>query len=134
MSTSGDLAVTTESAPVPRGPYVHARSHDGLVWVTGQIGRDPASGDFVSGGFEPEFHQAITNLETILRECRATLTDVVQAEVQFVDEADLDAMNRIYGERFREPFPARTSYGVAFLWKGARVQISCVAAVAGATR
>lgn len=131
MSTSRDLAITTVEAPVPRGPYVHARSQDGLVWVTGQIGRDPGSGEFVAGGFEPEFHQAITNLETILRECNASLKDVVRAEVQFVDEADLDAMNRIYGERFSEPFPARTSYGVAFLWKGACVQISCVAAVPG---
>ena len=122
-------AITTDAAPVPRGPYVHGRSHGGLVWVTGQIGRDPLSGDFVPGGFEPEFHQAITNLGAILAEFGCALTDVVLAEVQFVNEADLDSMNRIYGERFAEPFPARTSYGVAFLWKGAQVQISCVAAV-----
>ena len=121
-------AVTTAAAPVPRGPYVHGRSQNGHVWVTGQIGRDPVSGDFVPGGFVPEFHQAITNLESILAEFGCALTDVVRAEVQFVEEADLDAMNRIYGERFAEPFPARTSYGVAFLWKGAQVQISCVAA------
>ena len=122
-------AITTDAAPVPRGPDVHGRSHGGLVWVTGPIGRDPLSGDFVPGGFEPEFHQAITNLEAILAEFGCALTDVVRAEVQFVNEAALDAMNRIYGERFAEPFPARTSYGAAFLWKGALVQISCVAAV-----
>ena len=122
-------AITTDAAPVPRGPYVHGRSHGGLVWVTGQIGRDPLSGDFVPGGFEPEFHQAITNLGAILAEFGCALSDGVRTEVQFVNEADLDAMNRIYGERFAEPFPARTSYGVAFLWKGAQVQISCVAAV-----
>ena len=54
---------------------------------------------------------------------------MVRTQIEFVEESDLDAMNRIYGERFKPPLPARTSFGVAFLWKGARVQIDCVAAV-----
>lgn len=122
-----DVTVTTEDAPEPRGPYPHVRIDGDHVWVTGQIGRDPASGDFVTGGFEPEFHQAITNLAQILAEVGCTLADVVQTCVQFIDEDDLDSMNRIYGERFAVPYPARTSFGVAFLWKGAKVQIDCVA-------
>lgn len=122
-----DVTVTTEDAPEPRGPYPHVRIDGDHVWVTGQIGRDPASGDFVAGGFEPEFHQAITNLAQILAEVGCTLADVVQTCVQFIDEDDLDSMNRIYGERFAVPYPARTSFGVAFLWKGAKVQIDCVA-------
>ena len=80
-----DPTVVTKDAPEPRGPYVHARQHGGLVYVTAQI--------------------------------------------EFVDEHDLDAMNRIYGERFHDPLPARTSFGVAFLWKGAKVQIDCIAAL-----
>ena len=122
-----DVTVTTEDAPEPRGPYPHVRIDGDHVWVTGQIGRDPASGDFVAGGFEPEFHQAITNLAQILTEVGCTLADVVHTCVQFIDEDDLDSMNRIYGERFAVPYPARTSFGVAFLWKGAKVQIDCVA-------
>ena len=122
-----DITVTTEGAPEPRGPYPHVRIDGDHVWVTGQIGRDPASGDFVAGGFGPEFHQAITNLEQILAEVDCSLADVVQTCVQFIDEDDLDAMNRIYSERFPVPYPARTSFGVAFLWKGAKVQIDCVA-------
>ncbi len=122
-----NITVTTEGAPEPRGPYPHVRIDGDHVWVTGQIGRDPASGDFVAGGFEPEFHQAITNLTEILAEVDCSLADVVQTCVQFIDEDDLDAMNRIYGERFPVPYPARTSFGVAFLWKGAKVQIDCVA-------
>ena len=122
-----DSTVTTEAAPEPRGPYPHVRIDRDHVWVTGQIGRDPASGDFVTGGFEPEFHQAITNLAQILAEVGCSLADVVQTCVQFIDEDDLDSMNRIYGERFPVPYPARTSFGVAFLWKGAKVQIDCVA-------
>ena len=122
-----DVTVTTEDAPEPRGPYPHVRIDGDHVWVTGQIGRDPASGDFVTGGFEPEFHQAITNLAQILAEVGCTLADVVQTCVQFINEDDLDSMNRIYGKRFAVPYPARTSFGVAFLWKGAKVQIDCVA-------
>ena len=80
-----------------------------------------------SGSKPPEFHQAITNLAQILAEVGCTLADVVQTCVQFIDEDDLDSMNRIYGERFPVPYPARTSFGVAFLWKGAKVQIDCVA-------
>lgn len=124
-----DPTITTAAAPEPRGPYPHVRVHGGLAWVTGQIGRDAETGDFVAGGFSSEFHQAITNLEHILAEVGCGLADVAHTEVQFVDESDLDAMNTIYGERFHPPQPARTSYGVAFLWKGAKVQISCVAAV-----
>ncbi len=119
-------SVTSDHAPEPRGPYPHIRVEGDLAWITGQIGRDPATGDFVTGGFDNEFHQAITNLESILAEVEASLSDVVQTCVQFVDEDDLDSMNRIYGERFPNPFPARTSFGVAFLWKGAKVQIDAV--------
>ncbi len=121
--------LTTTSAPEPRGPYPHARLHDGLVWVTGQIGRDPVSGDFVEGGFGPEFHQAIKNLAAILDETGSSLAQVIRTEVQFVRESDLDEMNAIYRAWFPTPQPARTSYGAAFLWKGALVQISCVAAI-----
>ena len=126
---SDDKTITIKEAPVPRGPYVHARRHGGLVWVTGQIGRDPQTGDFVEGGFEAEFNQAIDNVEAILKAAGTSLDRVVRTQIEFVNESDLDSMNRIYGERFSEPLPARTSFGVAFLWKGAKVQIDCVAAV-----
>ena len=127
MST--DRTITTKGAPEPRGPYVHAREHGGLIYVTAQIGRDPQTGDFVKGGFEAEFNQAIDNLEAILKASGSSLDRVVKAQVEFVDESELDAMNRIYGERFRPPLPARTSFGVAFLWKGAKVQIDAIASL-----
>lgn len=126
---TGGRPVTIEGAPEPRGPYPHVHVRDGLAWVTGQIGRDPGTGDVVPGGFEAEFHQAIDNVEAILAAAGTSLAETIRTEVQFIDEDDLDAMNRVYGERFSGVRPARTSYGVAFLWKGARVQISCVAAV-----
>ena len=124
-----DKAITIKDAPEPRGPYVHARQHGRLVYVTAQIGRDPKTGEFVKGGFEAEFNQAIDNVEAILKAAGSSLDKVVKAQVEFVDEADLDAMNQIYGQRFHEPMPARTSFGAAFLWKGAKVQIDCIAAL-----
>jgi 2-iminobutanoate/2-iminopropanoate deaminase len=124
-----DPTVVTKEAPEPRGPYVHARQHGGLVYVTAQIGRDPKTGDFVKGGFEAEFNQAIDNLEAILKAAGSSLDRVVKAQIEFIDERDLDAMNRIYGRRFHDPLPARTSFGVAFLWKGAKVQIDCIASL-----
>lgn len=119
--------VITDKAPDPRGPYPHMRVDGDQVWVTGQIGRDPATGVIVGGGFRPEFHQAITNVEAILGEMGLGLHAVVRTCVQFVRESDLDDMNRIYRERFPPPYPARTSFGAAFLWKGALVQIDAVA-------
>ena len=102
MST-GDIAVTSSEAPEPRGPYPHIRIDGNRAWLTGQIGREPITQEFVERGFENEFHQSITNLERILAEVGATLADVVHTCVQFVDEEDLDAMNRIYAERFPAP-------------------------------
>jgi 2-iminobutanoate/2-iminopropanoate deaminase len=120
-------AITTQDAPEPRGPYPHVRLDGDHVWVTGQIGRDPETGDFVEGGMEAEFNQAISNLEAILLEAGSSLANVLHTCVQFVNEDDLDAMNRVYSERFPTPYPARTSFGAAFLWKGALVQIDAVA-------
>lgn len=124
---SDEPTLTTRDAPEPRGPYPHARVDGDLVFVTGQIGRDPETGGFVEGGFDAEFHQAITNVTRILEQTGSSLGQVLHTCVQFVDEDDLDAMNGIYRERFVEPYPARTSFGVAFLWKGAKVQIDAVA-------
>lgn len=128
-ATRRHVPVLIDGAPEPRGPYPHAHVHDGLVWVTGQIGRDPASGDIVGATFAAEFDQAIDNLAAILQASRTTLDEVIRTEVQFVDAHWLDDMNEVYGRRFAGTMPARTSYGAAFLWKGARVQISCVASL-----
>ena len=154
--TNAHKGVVSRRGPQPTGSYPHAHVHGNMVWVTAQAGRDPSSGELVEGGMAGQMDRAISNLEAILEECGSSLdrvirtqimyTDrsdveailkaagsslehVVKAQIEFVEEKDLDAMNRIYGERFHEPLPARTSFGAAFLWKGAKVQIDCVAAV-----
>src|SRR5438445_11882537 len=90
-----DPTVVTKDAPEPRGPYVHARQHDGLVYVTAQIGRDPKTGDFVQGGFEAEFEQAIDNLEAILKACGWSLDRVVKCQIGYTDHDDSDAIDGV---------------------------------------
>src|SRR5437879_12070009 len=105
---SPDPTVVTKEAPEPRGPYVHARQHGGLVYVTAQIGRDPKTGDFVEGGFEAEFQQAIDNLEAILKAAGSSLDRAVKAQIEFVEESELDAKNPIYSGSFKDTQPAHT--------------------------
>src|SRR5437588_11348215 len=102
-----DPTVVTKDAPEPRGPYVHARQHGGLVYVTAQIGRDPKTGDFVQGGFEAEFEQAIDNLEAILKASDSSLDRVVEAQIVVTDDADADVMDVVYGGRFHARRPVR---------------------------
>src|SRR5437773_10744047 len=123
---SSDRTITTKEAPEPRGPYVHARQHGGLVYVTAQIGRDPKTGDFVKGGFEAAFNQAIDNLEAILKASGSSMDRVVKAQIEFVDEDDLDSMNSIYGARFHAPLPASTSFGAASLSEGPKLKTDCI--------
>ena len=122
-----DQVFTTKGAPIPRGPYVHARKHGGLVWVTGQIGRDPDTGDFVKGGFEAEFNQAIDNLKAILEAAGSSLANVVRTNVYLSDMGNFAAMNEVYATYFQAPYPARTTIQAAALPGGIAVEIDCVA-------
>jgi 2-iminobutanoate/2-iminopropanoate deaminase len=104
-------------------------AHRGLVHVSGQLGTDPETGMLVPGGFGAQMRQALDNLAAGLAAAGSGLDHVVKAQIELVDEADFDVMNEVYGERFHEPRPARSSFGVAFLPRGARVQIEALAAV-----
>src|SRR5438270_517983 len=148
-----DETITIDKAPVPRGPYVHARKHGGLVYVTGQIGRDAKTGDFVKGGFEAEFNQAIDNLEEILKasgsglegqleraisnldailaDCGSSLASVIKTMVMVVGDPEESVIDAVFARRFPN-LPARTVFGVAFLaaepgHESVRVQLDCVA-------
>jgi 2-iminobutanoate/2-iminopropanoate deaminase len=127
-------SVVSRKGPQPTSSYPHAHIHDGMVWVTAQAGRDPVSGELVPGGMEGQLDRAISNLEAILEDCGSSLDRVVRTMIMFLDEDDLDAMNRVYGNRFKAPMPARTSFGVKFLaaepgTEKVRVQIDCVAEI-----
>ena len=123
------VKVRTPNAPTPKAPYAQAIKANGFLFVTGQVSRDPGTGEFIDGPFEDQFRRAIKNLEAILRAGGSSLGDVTMLTIYMINHDDLDTMNRVLGEYFPDP-PARSSFGVGFLWKNCKVMIDAIA-VAG---
>jgi 2-iminobutanoate/2-iminopropanoate deaminase len=119
-------SIHTPNAPTPGAPYVQGMKANGFVFVTGQVSRDPKSGDFVDGSFEDQFRLCIKNLEAILVEGGSSLRQIVKLTIYMVNHDDLDSMNNILGEYFPDP-PARSSFGVGFLWKKSKVMVEAIA-------
>jgi 2-iminobutanoate/2-iminopropanoate deaminase len=97
--------------------------------TAGQIGLDPKTGEMVSGGIAGECRQALRNLEGVLEAAGLRLEHVAKVTVFLADMGEFAAMNAVYEEFFRAPYPARSAFGVAALPKGARVEIEAVAVV-----
>lgn len=120
------VAVSAPGA-VAVGPYSHAIDSDGIVFCSGQTPLDPSTGTLVDGGVSAQTHRCFDNLFAVLSGAGLGPDDVVKANVYLTDMADFDAMNAAYSERFSEPFPARTTIGVAALPLGASVEIELIA-------
>ena len=99
----------------------------GLVFVSGQLPIDPATGAFPEGGVDVQTRQSLTNAKAILAEAGLSLADVVKTTVFLADMNDFAAMNAVYSEFFSAPFPARSAVAVKTLPKGALVEIECIA-------
>jgi 2-iminobutanoate/2-iminopropanoate deaminase len=121
-------AIESPSAPRPVGPYAQAITSGELVFCAGQIGLDPASGKLVPGGTVPELQQALFNLAAVLAAAGLGMEDVVKTTLFLVDLADGPAVNAVYGEAFRAPYPARSTVQVSALPAGARVEVDAIAA------
>jgi 2-iminobutanoate/2-iminopropanoate deaminase len=119
--------ISTTAAPAAIGPYSQAIASGALVFCSGQIGLDPASGELVSGGVEQEAERALRNVGAVLDAAGVGYAQVVKATVFLVDMADFAALNAVYGRFFPDPPPARSTVAVAALPKGARVEIEVVA-------
>lgn len=122
-------AISTPNAPTPIGPYSQAIQAGPLLFVSGQIGLDPATGRLVPGGIEAETHQVFRNLSAILLAAGATLGAVTKATVYMADLGEFEVMNAIYGTYFPDPAPARATIQVARLPGHARVEIDLIAAL-----
>ena len=121
--------IHTELAPAAIGPYSQAiDSCAGLVFVSGQLPIDPATGAFPEGGVAAQTRQSLTNARAILQAAGLDLCNVVKTTVFLADMADFGAMNGVYAEFFSAPFPARSAVAVKDLPKGALVEIECIAA------
>ncbi|HKN00853.1 MAG TPA: RidA family protein [Candidatus Binataceae bacterium] len=119
--------ISTPGAPAAIGPYSQAVENNGLVFCSGQIGLDPASGVLVSGGVEMETRRALENLRAVLAEAGLDLTDVAKTTIFLADLADFEVVNRIYGEYLSPPYPARSTVQAAALPRKARVEIEAIA-------
>ena len=120
--------IDTPNAPAAIGPYSQAiDSGCGLVFVSGQLPIDPATGAFPEGGVAQQTRQSILNAQAILKEAGLELSNVVKTTVFLADMGDFAAMNEVYGQFFTQPFPARSAVAVKTLPKGALVEIECIA-------
>jgi len=121
--------INTDNAPAAIGPYSQAiDSSHGLIFVSGQLPIDPATGAFPEGGVQAQTRASLTNAEAILKAAGLSLDNVVKTTVFLADMGDFAAMNEIYAQFFKEPFPARSAVAVKTLPKGALVEIECIAA------
>lgn len=120
-------AVETRTAPSAIGPYSQAVVDGDLIFCSGQIGIDPASGKMVDGGIEAETRRVLENLREVLMAAGFTFAHVVKTTVFLVSLADFETVNRIYGEHFEAPYPARSTVQVAALPRHARVEIEAIA-------
>lgn len=119
--------ISTPQAPAAIGPYSQAVQVGNLVFTSGQIPIDPATGQFAEGGIKEQTRQSLTNVKAILEEAGLALSSVVKTTVFLADMADFADMNAVYAEFFAEPFPARSAVAVKTLPKGALVEIEVIA-------
>jgi 2-iminobutanoate/2-iminopropanoate deaminase len=121
--------VSTEQAPKAIGPYSQAVIHNGLVFCSGQIPLDPATGQIIEGGVAVETERVLENLKAVLEASGSSLDRVLKTTVFLKDMADFPKMNEIYGRYFPENSPARSTLEVASLPRGAKVEIEAMAAI-----
>ena len=120
-----------EGVPPAVGPFSHATQWGDLLFVTGQMPTDPATGKLVPGGILAEAEQVRRNLEAVLAPFGATLDDSLMVRVYLTSFDDYDAFNAAYRAWFRGPLPSRTCVGVTGLAVGAAVEIDLIVGLAG---
>ncbi|MGI6156863.1 MAG: RidA family protein [Saccharofermentanales bacterium] len=120
--------IHSDVAPKAIGPYAQAVAANGLVFVSGQLGVDGATGE-MPDDVEGQTKLALKNLDAILKEAGSKPELVVKTTVLLADMADFGAVNDLYAEYFPSPFPARACFAVKQLPKSAKVEIECIALI-----
>jgi len=119
--------LTSSKAPKAVGPYSLGIRSGGFLFLSGQLGLDPGSGEFVEGGVEAQTRQALLNITAVLQEAGSDLSDVVKTSVFLSDIADFPKMNAVYAEFFKKNPPARSTMQVGALPKLGLVEIEVIA-------
>ena len=119
--------IATDKAPAALGPYSQAIRANGMIYCSGQIPINPASGTVEAKTIEEQTTQSITNLKNVLEKAGSSLSKVVKTTVFIMDMNDFAALNRVYAELFGDTRPARSCVEVARLPKDVLVEIECIA-------
>lgn len=120
-------ALHTDKAPVAVGPYSQAIEANGFIFASGQLPIDPSTNAFAEGGVKEQTRQSLTNARNVLAAAGVDLSHVVKTTVFLSDMDNFAAMNEVYAEFFKEPYPARSAIAVKALPKGALVEVECIA-------
>ena len=126
MSTT----ISTKAAPAAIGPYSQAVQAGSLVFLSGQIGLDPQTGQMVDGGFEAQVHRAIQNMRAVVEASGGSLGQCVRLTLYLTDLAHFPKANEIMQQYIAAPYPARSTVGVASLPRGAQFEVEAVMVVA----
>ena len=119
--------IATSNAPAAIGPYSQAVQVGNILFASGQLGIDPATGNFVEGAVKEQTAQAFKNVKAILTEAGYDISDVVKTTVFLADMGDFTAMNEVYASQFEGAFPARSAVAVKTLPKNGLVEIEVIA-------
>ncbi len=122
-------SIHTDLAPKAIGPYSQAIRTGNAVYLSGQIGLEPGSGQLVKGGIEAEARRVFENLKAVAEASGKGLGDVAKLTIYLTDLAHFTKVNEIMTGYFQEPYPARATVGVASLPRGAQVEVDAVMAV-----
>ena len=121
--------IESAHAPAALGPYSQGIIHGDTIFLSGQLGIDPESGN-MHDSLEDQTHQIFKNIENVLKEADANLNDIIKVTVLLEDINDFAAVNEIYGTYFDDPFPARSAFAVKDLPAGGKIEIEIIASVA----
>lgn len=118
--------IHSPQAPAAIGPYSQAIGAGGMVFLSGQVGLDPATGQLVAGGLEVEARRVFDNLTAVATAAGSSLAAAARVTIYLTDLGQFAVANRVMQEYFREPYPARVTIGVAALPRGAAIEVDCI--------
>ena len=124
--------IQSSDAPAAIGPYSQAIRAGNTLYMSGQIPLDPKTMKFVDGGVEPQAHQVFRNLRAVAAAAGATLNDIVKLTILMADIGEFAKVNEIMASYFDAPYPARATYQVAALPRGARIEVEATLVLPGA--
>ena len=121
--------VSTSAAPAAIGPYSQAVRAGNTLWLSGQIPLDPVTKELVQGDIETQARRVFDNIKAVVAAAGTTLDEVVKTTIFLTDLSHFATVNKVMAEYFREPYPARSTVGVAALPRGAQVEVECIVAL-----